>query len=230
MVKLRHYYHLYADGLYQPIIAEHFEALRRSGLLSELETLHIGLVGTAQNTSLALRRIKRLVAKKHSISVSATGWEQQTLDLLYRDAVRAREPFIALYAHTKGAWAANDLNVLWRQTMTRHTVERWKSAVSMIDGQTGAVGCFWAPFDNGRSIGVPRDTQYFAGNFWWARSDAIAAIGPPQRNNRYDAERWIGTITKLPTPYRIRCLFDAPLTLEALRTAARSAPSGGVEV
>ena len=216
-MQLRHYYHLYADGDYQEIVREHFHALRSNGLLSRLDHLHIGLVGKTSNVQLALKRLKRLTSFRFTFTSAETGWEQETQDVLYNDAANAKVPFVALYAHTKGSANPSEINRVWRALMTRHTAFDWRRAVAVLTGDVGASGCFWAPFDNGRAIGAKRDTQYFAGNFWWARSEAIAAIGPPDRHDRYEAERWIGNITKLAEPYQIVCLFDAPLELDVLR-------------
>jgi hypothetical protein len=216
-VQLRHYYHLYADGDYHEIVREHFGALRASGLLGRLDHLHIGVVGSAPKIQLALKRLKRLTSHKFVVSTAEFGWEQETQDYLYRDAVDAKTPFIALYAHTKGAANTTEINRVWRVLMTRHTTLHWKRAVAALTGDVGASGCFWAPFNNGRAVNSEREMQFFAGNFWWARSEAIAAIGRPDRNDRYDAERWIGKITKLAEPYRIACLFDAALDVDVLR-------------
>ncbi|HVX99069.1 MAG TPA: hypothetical protein VHA55_04685 [Pseudorhodoplanes sp.] len=218
---LRHYYHVYADGHYDLIVREHFQALAVSGLARRLDHLHVGFVGSAERVANA-RALVSSLAGPFTANVAARGWEQETQDILWADACRVRPPFLALYAHTKGASSDTEINMHWRRLMTRHTILGWKRAVQSLRGPVGAAGCFWAPFDNGRLIGRAEGTQYFAGNFWWARSEAIAALGPPGRGDRFDAELWIGGITRPPHDYRIACLFDAPLTVEELRPHARA--------
>jgi len=219
-MKLRHYYHVYADGKYRQIVSSHFAALNSTGLIDELDSLHIGFVGNGGHVKEARQLVRHLTRRPFTSNVASVGWEQETQDVLYRNATEAAEPFLALYAHTKGASSQTEINELWRYIMTRHTVRNWKHAIGAIRGNVAAAGCFWAPFDNGRLIGHAGGTQYFAGTFWWARSDAIARIGPPDRSVRYDAESWIGKITKLSKPFEVACLFDAPLELGSLRRHA----------
>ncbi len=216
-MKLRHYYHLYADGNFRSIVREHFSALRTSGLLDQLDRLHVGFVGSKANVEDAERLVAQILRHRaFTTNVAPSGWEQETQDVLFRDAAASPKPFLALYAHTKGAWSQNDINEHWRAIMTLHTVRNWRPATGAITDDIGAAGCFWAPFRNGRDIGSADGTRYFAGNFWWARSDAIAKIGLPERANRFDAERWIGKITSLGEPFGVANLFDAPLTVQSL--------------
>jgi len=218
-IELRHYYHVYADGDYKDIVTEHFNALRTSGLLGALSHIHVGFVGSEENVRSAKQRVSRLT-RSFSSNAAPSGWEQETQDFLYRDAREAKRPFLALYAHTKGASDRSEINEVWRKIMTRYTVRDWRNAVASVTGHVGAAGCFWAPFDNGRLVGEG-EMPFFAGTFWWAKSEAIAEIGPPERVDRYDAERWIGKIIKLPQPYNIRCLYETLLELNNLQRAAR---------
>jgi hypothetical protein len=206
--QIRHYYHVYADGEYRHLVRDHFAALKSSGLNKVIDHLHVGFVGSEENVRNARRRVADLAGRAFEENTAATGWEQETLDVLYHDAVAAAEPFLVLYAHTKGAANQTEFNRLWRIIMTRHTVTRWKQAVAAFEGPIGAAGCFWAPF---------KDTRFFGGNFWWARSEAIASIGRPDRKDRFGAEGWIGKITLLPKPYGIFPLFNAPLNLPSLQ-------------
>ena len=225
-MKLRHYYHLYADGKYPWIVFDHFAALNAAGLINELDNLHVGFVGSSANVEKAQQLVAGLTPRPFTMNVASSGWEQETQDVLYRDAVDATEPFLALYAHTKGASSPSEMNDVWRAVMTLHTVRRWRTAIAAIKDNVGAAGCFWAPFENGRLLGITQGTPYFAGTFWWARSDAIAKIGPPHRVNRYGAEGWIGSVTTLPAPYEVSCLFDAPLSVPVLRRHLASVGHG----
>jgi hypothetical protein len=164
--------------------------------------------------------VAQLTKAPFTTNVAAHGWEQETQDILYRDAQNAKEPFLALYAHTKGAAVQTEMNELWRKVMTRFTIGQWTIAISELAHNVGAVGCFWAPFDNGKLVGRAEGTQFFAGTFWWARSDVIAKIGRPDRATRFGAEGWIGRITTIDPPYEIRDIFSVPLDVDSLRPYA----------
>lgn len=214
---LRHYYHVYADGNWRHIVSEHLCSVRSSGLMAELQNLDIGIVGSVTNRCHVVEFLNAALSVPWRLCVEAeSGWEQETQDCLYEDALNSNEPFLALYAHTKGSYSPSSLNEVWRKVMTRYTVWEWKQAVSRLNGKVGAAGCFWAPFHNGVDLGLLEGTQYFAGTFWWVRSQAIAAIGRPTRNSRYDAETWIGLIRETHPPFEVACLLDVPLTIRSL--------------
>jgi hypothetical protein len=59
-----------------------------------------------------------------------------------------------------------------------------------------AVGCHWLTKEEHPHIADqnnPDGTPYFAGNFWWSKSEHIRKLEQPKRQNRYQAEAWIGT-------------------------------------
>lgn len=219
-MELRHYFHLYADGEYRQIVREHFSALRQSGLAKRLDRLHLCFIGSEENRAAARHLVRQLWPREFTSNEAANGWEQETLDVLHADACSADAPFLALYAHTKGAWNPDPVNPPWRVIMTRETVTKWREATATIKGNVAACGCFWAPFDNGRIFNIEGGTQYFAGNFWWAKSQAIARLNRPERINRFDSEKWIGGVTRANPPYDIAVLFDCPLDLPDLVAAA----------
>lgn len=217
-MQLRHYYHIYADGDYRHIVREHAQALYDSDLIANLSKLHFGIVGHSSNVSAAIDLLMEIIPDwDFSWNTAPEGFEQETQDVLWRDCVEAVTPFHVLYGHTKGAWSQSTINEVWRRAMVRSTVKKWKRAVSKLEGNIGAAGPFWAPFNNGVDLGITTGTQYFAGTFWWAKSEAIAKIGPPERSSRWGAESWIGKITTLPEPYDVFNLLDVPLTVQTLR-------------
>lgn len=221
-LKLQHYYHVYANGDWEQIVNDHFKALWNSGLMLKLDKLVVGLVGSPLNRESAITCISELAKDAHwQIGATAEfGYEQETQDYLYSDAVEAVEPFLVLYAHTKGASDRSPINEVWRKAMTRYCVYRWVPTVELLETSDNvAAGCFWAPFNNGRDLGIDGGTQYFAGTFWWAKSEVIAEIGPPERLSRFGAEAWIGkAVTE--QGLRVENLLNAPLTVSSLRAYA----------
>ena len=217
-MKLRHYYHIYVDGDWEDIVDDHFEALWNSGLMVNLDVLKIGLVGSEENREKAITLINTF-AGPMPWSIAAlkdSGYEQETQDVLYHDAEVADEPFLALYAHSKGSSDRSAINEVWRKAMTRYCVYKWLKPTTILRySDRVAAGCFWAPFNNGRDLNIEEGTQYFAGTFWWAKSETIKQLGPPGRESRFGAEAWMGkAVTVLNQP--IHNLLDVPLTVEAL--------------
>jgi len=180
-MRLTHFYHVFADGDWLSAATEHFEQLRVSGLLDELDRVHLGVVGSPQNR----REVKR--ALRHHVAVEADeGWEQVTLNRLHRFC--RRDDGAVLYAHTKGSWSRSELAKAWRVSMTHDVVARWRECVDALE-DVQAAGPFWLKSAEPEHV----DHQsFFAGNFWWARSDYIRTLQPVGVVSRYQAEGWVG--------------------------------------
>jgi len=180
-VKLTHFYHIFADGDYRKPVAEHFAALEESGLLSELDSVRLGIVGSKENRRKVRREVRRYVAVE-----ADNGWEQVTLNKLY-DFCQDDNGAV-FYAHTKGASSQSELARQWRVSMTHDTVTRWRECITALD-TVDAAGPYWLKSWEPEH----KDHKYFfAGNFWWARSDYIRTLSPVSVSNRYQAEGWIG--------------------------------------
>lgn len=187
---IKHFYHVYADGEWRDAVDEHFTALDKidAGMID----LHVLAVGSVENCDEALRHVRSVLPRSVAFEQMYDcdqGWEQETLAWLYGDATggynKNNSPY--LYCHTKGAYNTASLNVEWRRSMTRHTVERWRECLRWLK-LVDVVGCHWLTkqqFDN-------VDTPFFGGNYWWATAEYIRTLPPPPRNDRWDAERWIG--------------------------------------
>lgn len=181
-MKLTHFYHIFADGDYRKPIEEHFEALEKSELLSRLDSIRLGIIGSPENRD----RVRGLIPGAVVAAEAETGWEQVTLDALYRFA--KKDSGAIFYAHTKGAWSQSELARQWRVSMTHDTVTRWEECVAALN-LVEAAGPYWL-----KSLEPEhKDHKYFfAGNFWWARSEYIRRLKPVGKENRYQAEGWIG--------------------------------------
>jgi hypothetical protein len=66
--------------------------------------------------------------------------------------------------------------------MTHFMVHRWRDCVQHL-GDHDTVGCHRI---------TPGD--FWGGNYWWARSDWLRRMPTVPRENRYQAEAWIGTV------------------------------------
>lgn len=134
---LYHYYHIYADGDWERIVAEHFDDLRVSGLAGQLVSVNVGIVGTWLNRFLVTEWIDRyLIANPfpplYIIAQATIGWEQVTINAMRRDA-EIRGNGLALYAHTKGAAFPGDHPDRWRDVMARECVYKWSDVVDQME-------------------------------------------------------------------------------------------------
>lgn len=188
-MKLIHYYHIYAEGLWRPIVKDHLTALTTSGLAGVGEAeIRIGIVGHPDNREKVKAYLTESGVPYEVHSEAPIGWEQITLD-----RIDLSEDARILYCHTKGAAFQNSLSVPWRRSMTEGLVYRWRRAVTLLEtGNPGqwipvdAVGCYWLPYNGG----PPR---HFSGNFWWANTDYLRRLPRPvAASSRWDAEMWVG--------------------------------------
>ncbi|HEV8052242.1 MAG TPA: hypothetical protein VGP47_07095, partial [Parachlamydiaceae bacterium] len=187
-VKLYHFYHIFADGKWIKPVWQHLRALTKGKLVNNLETFFIGITGSEVNKGRVEKFLKMysyFFPFQYTLAAhSQEGWEQTTLDKIH-DFSLDHEGYV-LYAHTKGAFNDREPNPSWRKSMTYFNVLKWGKAVEELK-EHQAVGCHWLlPED------LPVNGYYFAGNFWWANLSLIRTFDKPLKNNRYDAESWIG--------------------------------------
>jgi hypothetical protein len=180
-MKLVHFYHVYADGDWKPAAEDHIEELFVSGLLDELDDMFVGIVGSKENRRKVKRKLRRFV-----VAEADEGWEQVTLNEVHKYA--QHNDAAIFYAHTKGAWSNSELARQWRVSMTHDTVTRWQECVAALH-TVEAAGPYW--LKSWEPEHADHDF-FFAGNFWWARSDYIRTLSPVSVSNRYQAEGWIG--------------------------------------
>ena len=188
---LSHFYHVYADGDWQTPATEHIEALFMSGLLDELDNLFLGIVGSKENRDRVRRELPGV-----PVAEAETGWEQVTLKAVH-DFSQTDQGAI-FYAHTKGAWSQSELAKQWRVSMTHDTVTRWQECVEALHTHQTA-GPYWLESNEPEH---KHHEHFFAGNFWWARSDYVRTLDPVETDTRYQAEGWIGL--KDPTAHVMR--------------------------
>lgn len=176
--RLSHFYHVFADGNWQTPVTEHLHHLDRSGLSAALDSFGIGIVGGSLNRLEVINFIDSRLQIDH-LAEAESGWEQETLDLMLK---RIEPDEFVLYAHTKSAANWSQVHDEWRKSMTHFMVHRWRDCVEHLEDHD-TVGCHRI---------TPGD--FWGGNYWWARSDWLRRMPPVPRENRYQAEAWIGTV------------------------------------
>lgn len=183
-MRVKHFYHVYADGQWQGPAAEHFTALRDAGLKT---VPAVGIVGRLCHRRDVGRWLTSEAGTWTLAAEADEGFEQVTLAAMHRWCQRAH-PSAVLYAHTKGAFHPSDFNHRWRRSMTSCVIGRWANCCAALTGYDAA-GCHWLTAGEYPGQVV---TPYFGGNFWWARSSYLARLPPPPLTQRHDAETWIG--------------------------------------
>lgn len=193
-MKLRHFYHVYADGAWVRPAREHIEALAAARFSGQIT---IGLVGSAAVRARARSRLAVLFAGLRRSPVDwverDTGFEQVTLAALRAWVHDAREDAAVLYAHTKGAHDVTEWNATWRRSMTRRVVGNWRRCVRLLGEGHDTVGCHWLTPERHHEPPVyVVPSPFYGGNFWWATTSYLRRLPPVPQSRRHDAEKWIG--------------------------------------
>lgn len=200
MPDIHHWLHIYAGGDWQVPVAEHLDALERSGLGAELASFSVGIVGPEHARREAYKAIWDAGWDARLISLADEGWEQVTLWPMWRAVQHHRNYADGLicYTHTKGAGNFDPINNAWRRDMEYHNVMEWRRIVEAFDGGAQVAGAHWICDPNSGHAGM------FGGNFWWVRADLLRQGGPPKTDYRHRAEEWLGDLG-----------WITPLTVEA---------------
>ena len=196
MVKIYHFYHIYASN-WRPAVEFHFDMLRNHGLLKRLNGIYIGIVGTASDRDAVIDYLNSIEIEYTIVDQARDGWEQVTLNKLHEFS-QQHDGYV-LYAHTKGAANPGYHQENWRMRMTYFNIVQWERATRKLKDHD-AVGCYWIDASNGGvpGLGGPHVNQkWFAGTFWWSKLELIRNIPPPQMGSRWDAEVWIGKIPNI---------------------------------
>lgn len=182
-----HFYHIYADGKWQEPVEEHIRALRY-GLHENLTTFAVGLVGSQENRN-KVKAYMDSTGLKYTIAAEAdSGWEQETQRPMWEFS-KVNDGVI-LYAHTKGAYDNNEVNIRWRRSMTFWNIVRWADCVEKLKTH-GSVGCHWIyPM-----ISMPEHkygNPMYAGTFWWTHCEMMRNWMSPPLTHRWEAEGYMG--------------------------------------
>lgn len=173
-----HFYHVYAGGNWQDPVAEHLQALHQSGIATHIDRMYVGFVGSIDQIAEAEATIRASIAAR-TITKSALGWEQETMGLI--PTYLSDKP--VLYAHTKGSSDPSPINIAWRRSMTQECVINWRRSLAALDDHDIA-GCHW--------LMAADKKWFFGGTYWWATANYLRTLPPIGRENRFQAEHWVG--------------------------------------
>lgn len=177
-MKIKHFYHIFADGHWVVPFTEHITALKESGLMDVLDYVGVGIIGCDENRE----AVKSVLPPNFNIVVEAcSGYEQVTMA-----EIDTSEPAWILYAHTKGASNPSNLRKIWRDSMSNGCIYGWRLCFDLLDKGYDAVGCYWQH----------QPKYHYSGTYWWATADYVSSLTPMLHNTRFDAEMWIGTGAK----------------------------------
>lgn len=176
------------------IFQEQIRALEACGVLEVAEFLFIGLNGDECDEVM----LRSLLPIKTNITVflnQKSTWESgevPTLNIL-RELLPDLVGSDILYFHMKGlthvpASHTFFANQQWRRSMEHIVIWNWRECVDFLRQGYDVVGHRWYNSPTG---------NYFAGNFWWAKSEFLKTLPEikPQGHlagGRYEAEVWIG--------------------------------------
>lgn len=180
------YFHVATIGEYQKIFDEIYSEILNSGLINEIISLNICIVGEGN-----LIINPNLKVKVYRNSFIDSG-EFFTLELLKTFAESTEENYKILYIHTKGVTTPNNQCIVdWRKYMTYFNVNQYEKCFNVLD-----------TYD---SCGVDLVTEpavHYSGNFWWSNSSYIKKLpsiseikfpkNPPILSIRHNCEFWIG--------------------------------------
>lgn len=194
-MRLRHYFHVYADGrAWREAIEDHVLALTEGDARQHIDEMVVGCVGKFENRNLALdyllKGITPLGLTVQSVINADEGFEHVTLDAMRRWAQKEPREGLVLYTHTKGAANPDRLATVWRRSMEIRLVRNLGENVALMERrpELDAVGSYWLTHEE-----YPKliDKPLFAGTYWLARASYIAKL-PEIDPDRFGAEYWIG--------------------------------------
>jgi len=187
MTDIHHFYHVYSNGKWKPPLIDHLRALNQYGLMSNLKSFHVGLVGSKQSRDEVKDFLKYCKIKYKVCTEVDDGWEQETMDQIHKFA--KRHSGYVYYAHTKNAVNINPLHIDWRLSMTYYTAVKWEDCKKALDDGFSAAGTHY--LSSSAEINNIKNSGFFGGTFWWTDLKYIKKFPLPERTSRYDAEGWI---------------------------------------
>lgn len=182
-MKITHFLHVFAGGLWRPAIEDHFDALTRSGFADACPTMYVGMVGTPEQRFDCWEYLEtQSPIPVHLRAQADEGWEQHTLQAMVNHLLV--DDSYVWYSHTKGAWDASEINIAWRKSMEHDLFDRWEEVRDRLDEGYDVVGPHMIPVVHGGP---------FAGGNYFAASGRHIRLQPPLCwDTRHNAENWIG--------------------------------------
>lgn len=193
------FYHIFANNNWREIFDEQISALKKSGLYDVIDELYVSVICQNENE---LKYISTHIGNKGKIIYSGSDPKAYEFPaLLELKKVADEKKCFVMYFHTKGSsnsdetvkWyypritSLSKLRVcsrLWRKFMEHFVLTQWETAIAVLyDYDT--YGCY---------LRTQKPYTFYAGNFWWARSEYIKTLKsftPKELEYRYTAETWL---------------------------------------
>lgn len=188
------------------VVQEQMEQLKKSGLEEAATEIHCGVNGGPESEVFA----KTLLPTKAQITYHGLQSRSENLTLVLMEKwVKTHPQWHVLYFHAKGSThlegsAYGSFAGNWRRRMMHYCVDNWRHCVKDLETYE-AVGCHYLT-----GQGWDHSQHYFAGNFYWVRSEFFATIpsiftrkrikdsGIGSLESRYEAEVILGNGPRLP--------------------------------
>jgi len=204
--KLHHFYHIGSSGKWLQPLSEHIHALRRYGLLENLDSINFGIIGPKDNRKDVKDYLHKELNDFNIVAEADSGWEQVTINPMHEFSLK-NDGYI-FYAHTKSSNNHNIFGAKHRRSMTYFNVVNWKDCVEKLNEGYALAGTHYCQMHlvkdaYGNEMDIPGETRwenikkydgFFLGNFWWTTTEAIKTLKPCENNYRQDAEFWIAQI------------------------------------
>lgn len=197
------------------VVEEQMAQLKTSGLEDAAEEIHIGVNGGEESEF-----FRGMLPAKAQVMYHGLQSKSENLTcVLMENWVKMHPGWLVFYFHAKssthalgsayGGFADN-----WRRRMMHHCVTNWRQCVDDLE-RYEACGCHWLT-----GQGHDHSQHYFAGTFFWVRSDFWATIpsiftrqrikdsGIASLESRYEAEVIIGNGPRLP---RVQNYYAGPI-------------------
>jgi hypothetical protein len=189
-MKLAIFYHISQMGLGAFLYQSQIHRLYTSGLISEVDHIHLGVNGNQELFNVP----------KNAIIKRNTNWKEETETLIsLREFCKENLDHKVLYIHMKGVTKESMNGESWRLMMEYFAIDRWKECVEYLNDYD-AVGSnlkILGPttWSDGTQTWEKAGTKHFVGNFWWANASYVNTLDNQflESNFRLDREFWIGS-------------------------------------
>lgn len=180
------------------IINEQVGLMRSTGLLDAAGLFVVGVNGDESDVQYVASLMPAGAVVIGNPPETWPAGEVQTMRMM-RDYSLGNPGQNILYLHMKGlshvpGSPTHDFNRDWRHGMQNVVIKEWRHCNNLLDLGYESVGNWWNVAPNG---------SYWAGNFFWAKSEFLATLPPiltdgQNSGGRYEAEVWIGRGHRLP--------------------------------
>lgn len=196
-------YHVLCVNDWETLFKEQIKALKDSGLFEATERIYVSCIVSHAEDAL---KIKEYIGEKCSlihVTFDKAVFEFPAIDFICRKA--QQEDFVVYYFHTKGvsyqnctsnSYPAKSILRLrknveaWRKMMEYFIFDKYNVATNVLK-EYDTYGCYYKEVSNPSSLS---SYKYYAGNFWWSKSEYIRKIPKltsEQHKDRYWAENWL---------------------------------------